>query len=62
VSQPLGENRGETSVARLGDLVGIPLTDELVELLVLWNRLDSEKQNEFLDFIRYSIFKPEVDH
>lgn len=62
MSQPLGENSGEISVGTLGDLVGIPLTNELVELLVLWHRLDSEKQNEVLDFIHASLLKPEMDH
>ena len=62
VSQSLGEDRGEIVNDTLGDLSGIPLTDELLELLVLWQRLDSEKQIVVLDFIRSFIFKPEVDH
>ena len=62
MSQPLGENKSEISITRLGDLVGIPLTDELVELLVLWQRLDREMQIAALALIRASVFKTEVDH
>jgi len=62
VFQPLGENRDEIANRTLGDLSGIPLTAEQVELLILWQRLDCEKQIAVLDFIRASIFKPEVDH
>ena len=35
VVQPLGENRDETTIHTPGDLPGIPLTDELLELLKL---------------------------
>ena len=62
MSQSLGGNRGEIANRTFGDLSGVPLTAEQVELLVLWQRLDSEMQIAALAFIRASVFKTEVDH
>lgn len=53
--QPLGENRDETTNCRLGDLSGIPLTDDLVELLRLWDRLSAERKDVLLTELREAI-------
>ena len=46
------KNRGETDNPVLGDLSGIPLTDELVELLRLWDRLSAERKGVLLTELR----------
>ncbi|MBN71473.1 MAG: hypothetical protein CME32_19590 [Gimesia sp.] len=55
MSQPLDENRGEIPVGTLGDLVGIPLTDELVELLLLWKKLSDKQRESLLTGLREEI-------
>lgn len=39
----------QTSISTLGDLSGIPLTDELVRLLALWMLFDHEELTNGLD-------------
>ena len=40
-----------------GDLLGIPMTDELIELLNLWHRLNQDEQAAILNILRGSIPK-----
>ena len=40
-----------------GDLLGIPMTDELLELLNLWQRLDQDDKAAILNVIQASIPK-----
>jgi len=55
VSQSLGENSGEIANATLGDLSGIPLTEALVEMLQLWEKLSDERKELLLTGLRAAV-------
>ncbi|WP_298866196.1 hypothetical protein [uncultured Gimesia sp.] len=55
MSQPLGKNRGENANRTLGDLSGVPLTDELFELLQLWEKLSDERKELLLTGLRAAV-------
>ena len=47
----------QKTISRLQDLPGIPLTDELLDLLNLWHRLDQNEQTAILNSMRAPIPK-----
>ena len=47
----------QTTISTSRDLPGVPLTDELIELLNLWQRLDQDDKAAILNVMRTSIPK-----